>query len=174
LLATLVTASPARAEPGEGLLSSTTFALSGGGTIPQTRDLDPGTHVSAVILYETSFGLTFGPEVGVSHSNDPLRTRIAMAGIQARLSPEPDYHVAYIIVGFGAYSVSYDPKDAGVVTPEEKVRPGGSFGFGLEPFRWGNVSLGATGIYQGVIINRGDKIGYVAAAVTLTWRPNRL
>ena len=164
--------SPAAAQ-GEGFLSSTAFILSGGGLIPQGIELDPGTHLGLAAVYETSFGISVGPEGTMSRSNDPLRIRITSLGLQARISPQPDYHVGFLMVGMGVYSVTYHP-GPGVVAPESKVRPGGSFGVGFEFFRWGNVSLGGSGTYHGLIINRGDKVAFVAASATLTWRPGRL
>jgi len=164
--------SPAAAE-GEGFLSSTAFILTGGGLIPQGIELDPGTHAGLTALYETTFGISVGAEGTVSHSNDPLHIRITALALQARISPQPDYHFAYIMVGLGAYSVTYHP-GPGVQAPKSQERPGGSFGFGFEIFQLGNVSLGGSAAYHGLIINRKDKVAFVAAAATVTWRPGRL
>ena len=168
----ILAARPSAAEGGEGFLSSTAFVVTGGLLIPQGVELDPGTHLGLAALYETGYGITLGAEATLSHSNDPVHIRITSIGLHARISPEPDYHTAFLMVGAGVYTVTYHP-GLGETAPEDKVRPGGSFGFGVEFFRWGSVSLGGSGAYHGLIINRGDKVAFVAGAATLTWRPRQ-
>jgi hypothetical protein len=171
ILILAVRPTPAAAQ-GEGFLSSTAFSLTGGLLIPQGIELDPGTHLGLSALYETRFGISVGAEGTMSHSNDPLQIRITSLSLHARISPEPEYYAAYLLVGAGVYRVDYNP-GPGEVAPEARVRPGANFGFGVEFFTWGNVSLGGSAVYHGLIINRGDKVAFVSAAATLTWRPGQ-
>jgi hypothetical protein len=175
LLATLPVASRAQDTP--AMFSHAVIVGSGGALLPageEGEELDLGPHAGLLLLYETSYGLVIGLEGNYSRSDDPLRTSIALVGVNGRLSPAPEYHTAFLQLGVGAYRVTYDPSDPNLVAPESKFHPGGSFGFGFEFFQWGKFSLGATGAYHGIIINRSDALAFIAAGATLTWRPGQL
>lgn len=179
LLAALWLVAPAasRAQDAPPMFSHAVIVASGGLLLPageEGEELDIGPHAGLCLLYEASNGLVVGLEGIYSHSNDPLRTSITSLGLNGRLSPAPEYHTAFLQLGAGAYRVAYDPSDPNLIAPESKLRPGGSFGFGFEFFRWGKFSLGATGTYHGIVISRSDALAFITAGATLTWRPGDL
>jgi hypothetical protein len=173
----LVLPAVSRAQDAPPMFSHAVFVATGGVLIPageEGEELDFGPHAGLCLLYEASNGLVTGLEGTYSRSNDAFRTSITSLGFNARLSPAPEYHTAFLQLGVGAYRVSYDPSDPNLVAPESKFHPGGSFGFGFEFFRWGKFALGANGTYHGIVISRSDALAFIAAGATLTWRPGEL
>jgi hypothetical protein len=175
LAAMLLAPAAARAQEDEhyGLLQQMAYTLSLGGLVPAGQEgegLDPGFHARAIALHESGSGLSLGGGLEWSKSRDPLQTSFFTIGALAHISPQ-DYTGAYLRLGAGAYVVSYSPKDAGVAKPATTVRPGGSFGAGLQAFQTSKFGFGGSVVYHGVILHRSDALSYLTISLDLTWRP---
>jgi hypothetical protein len=165
----------ARAQDDEryGLLQQLAYTIAVGGLLPAGQEgegLDPGFHARAVILRESGSGLSLGGGLEWSRSRDPLQTNFITLGAIAHISPQ-DYTGAYLRLGLGAYALSYDPKDAGIARPESIVRPGGSFGAGLQAFQTSRFGFGGSAVYHGIMLQRSDALSYLTVSLDLTWRP---
>jgi hypothetical protein len=76
----------------------------------------------------------------------------------------------HVRLGAGIYHVSYHPGGP-VAVPGSRVRPGGSFGVGVEPLQFGNLQLGGAVGYTGVVLGEDQALSYMVVSLNLTWRP---
>lgn len=173
VLAAIPAGARAADDEGLGVLHQLTYSLNAGAMLPAGQEgegLDPGGHAGGSIHYESGSGLSLGGELQWNRSSDPLRTKIYALSAMARISPR-DYTALFMRLGFGAYYVRYDPRSSQLPKPDERLRPGGSFGVGFELVRWGKVVIGGSGVYHGILLDPSDALSYLTATVDLTWRP---
>ncbi len=139
---------------------------------PQGRPLSRGPYAGVAVLGESAIGMQLGGEASFVASGDVLRTHFTSLGVIARMSPTPDDYRVYVQLGVGLYEVTYSPKVAGVSAPGTTVRPGGSFGIGLEVFQTTHVSVGGLLCYHGVVLASRTARSYMIAGLSLTLRPS--
>jgi hypothetical protein len=167
---------PVHAQSGApGALSRLNYCVTGGimsGVGPQGRELNRGPAVGFQVRGESAIGMQLGAEVSYAASNDVLNTTFTSFDIIARLSPTPEDYKAYVQLATGIYSTSFHPDQVLPDTPEGTVRPGGSFGLGLELFEGTNLTIGGIATYSGVIIARSKARSYLTAGVTFTFKPS--
>jgi len=81
-------------------------------------------------------------------------------------------HVALSDAGPGQNLFSFDPKQVGLQTPENRTRPGGSFGVGIDVIETDKLAIGGLMTYNGVVLASGSSRSYMVAALTLTFKPS--
>lgn len=177
LLAALVMApAAARAQDeSSSMLGRFHYGFSGGimqGVGPQGDALRRGPAVSFNVHGESAIGMQLGVEGAFASSDDFFKTRFLSLGAIARLSPMPEDYKVYVQLGAGLYNVSYGNKDAGVVSPGNRTRPGGGFGLGFDAIQADHYNVGALITYNGVVLARTAARSYITAAITFTLKPS--
>jgi hypothetical protein len=165
----------AQDEGGPGRLSRLHYGVEGGymsGIGPQGQALGRGPSFSLNLHGDSPLGMELGIEAAYASSNDVLNTRFASLGGIARLSPTPEDYRAYVQLGAGLCSVTFSPDAPGVSAPANSVRPGGSFGVGLELIERTNVSVGVIVQYHGVVLARSEARSYLIGGISLTFKPS--
>lgn len=162
-------------EGGPGFLSRLRYNAAGGmmaGVGPQGRELWRGPYASFNVHGESTIGMELGVEVAYAESEDILRTKFLSFGGILRLSPMPEDYRAYVQLGAVLSRVSFDPKQAGLETPGNRTRPGGSFGVGVDVIETDNLAVGGLLTYNGVVLASGSSRSYMVASLNLTFKPS--
>lgn len=162
-------------DEGPGFLSRLRYNAAGGlmaGVGPQGRELWRGPYASFNVHGESTIGMELGVEVAYAASEDILRTKFLSLGGILRLSPMPEDYRAYVQLGAVLSRVSFDPKQAGLATPSDRTRPGGSFGVGIDAIETDNLAIGGLVTYNGVVLASGSSRSYMVAALNVTFKPS--
>jgi len=156
-----------------GLFSEMHYGVTGGVQVPfsrQGRDLKRGSDFGAEIYKDTNLGVQLGIDGSYTTSDDPLQTRLTHVGGIMRLSPSPEDYRLYVQLGIAGYYVDFTASAPPTPKPESELRPGGSFAVGFKAAEWGNVSLGASGVFHGVVLQRHHALTYLAFLLHLDYQ----
>jgi len=165
----LLAAAPAWA----GLLSELHYGVTGGVQVPfsrQGRDLKHGGDFGGEIFNDTNLGMQLGIDGSYTTSDDPLQTRLTHVGAIMRLSPSPEDYRLYVQLGAAGYYVDFTASSPPTPKPNSELRPGGSFAVGFRAAEWGNFSLGASGTFHGVVLERHHALTYMAFLLHLNYQ----
>jgi hypothetical protein len=178
-LATLVLAAPnlhadIDADPGRW-----SYRTEVGLLLPSAKSeprLSVGPHVLAAVQFEMTQAFYLGTYASYDQSPDELRTRVASFGFNARVSPNVDLSSFYVIAAAGGYRAYYDPERPELQAPGTRLRPGASFGVGLDLASTSQITLTFNGTYHGVFTRgtagRNIAIEYFTLGLSAWFRPS--
>ncbi len=158
-----------------GPFSNLNYTAAGGimaGVGPQGTALRRGPYASLSAYTETAMGMQLGIEGAYASSNDIFNTKFVSLGAIARLSPMPEDYRIYVQLGAAAYRVSYRSAVAGLSVPDPVIRPGGSFGLGLDVLELSRFAVGGIVAYHGVVIGTHNSRSYLVGALTVSLKPS--
>jgi hypothetical protein len=177
LLAALAMApAPARADQsGQGVFERLNYGIASGvmeGVGPQGATLRRGPYLSFNVHGESAIGMQLGVEAAYASSEDYFKTQFFTLGGIARLSPTPEDYRVFVQLGASVSHVTYGSPSPGATRPENKTRPGGSFGVGLDLIQKDHYSIGGLISYNGVVLARSAARSYLVAAINVTFKPS--